>query len=154
MERKIRRFEHLRKCCRKALPIYGANGLGNCCSREALSYRFTDSMSYCRMDLRTFTLSHAKGKNLPVVISGKWKRRRAGVESCPPFLTDKSLFVLNDDWSHRPRRSGSSLDQPFAKDRRTPCIEAERKGGYHFHVIHIYPMTVQQADIPFCFALF
>lgn len=48
MERKIQRFETLRTCCRKALPIYGADGSNNYCGKEVVSYRFTDLLSYCR----------------------------------------------------------------------------------------------------------
>ena len=52
MERKIQRFETLRTYCRKALPIYGADGSNSYCGKEAVSYRFTDLLSYRRMDLR------------------------------------------------------------------------------------------------------
>ena len=49
MERKIQRFETLRTCRRKALPIYGADGSENCCGKDAVSYRFTDLLSYRRI---------------------------------------------------------------------------------------------------------
>lgn len=54
MERKIQQFESLQTCCRKALPIYGASGSDSYCSKEALSYRFTDLLSYCRMDSQIY----------------------------------------------------------------------------------------------------
>lgn len=49
MERKIQRFETLRTCCRKALPIYGAGGSNSYCGKEVVSYRFTDLLSYRRV---------------------------------------------------------------------------------------------------------
>lgn len=49
MERKIQRFETLRTCRRKALPIYGADGSENYCGKEAVSCRLTDLLSYRRV---------------------------------------------------------------------------------------------------------
>ena len=48
MERKIQRFETLRTCCRKALLIYGADGSDSYYGKDAVSYRFTDLLSYRR----------------------------------------------------------------------------------------------------------
>ena len=63
MERKIQRFETLRTCCRKALPIYGAGGSNSYCGKEAVTYRFTDLLSYRRVVVqhRRFTAMRLYG---------------------------------------------------------------------------------------------
>lgn len=67
-ERKIQQFESLHTCCHKTLPIYGASGSDSYCSKEALSYRFTDLLSYCRMDsqMSEYKSIMARYKNLPI----------------------------------------------------------------------------------------
>ena len=57
MEQQIERFASLRTSCRKALPIYGTDGSDSRCGKDAVSYRFTDLLSYCRIDIlhRRFT---------------------------------------------------------------------------------------------------
>jgi len=57
MEQQIERFASLRMRCRKALPTYGTDGSDIRCGKDAVSYRFTDLLSYCRTDVlhRRFT---------------------------------------------------------------------------------------------------